>query len=156
LKVFIVFMALLVLNVGFLGHSADMDRYARLQRQLKWLAEEGASGAALLRDEAEYSAGRLCVDRQAAEGYIAYLLEHHQSQLLSDPSSAISAHMEVYDEKKGYEGADAYGIPETGPAVALRLEWDGPDLFRLPFLTVTHLERTVTYQWSDGLTSSFE
>lgn len=156
MKIFVVFLAILLLNVSYLSQSADLDRYSLLQRQLKVLAEEGACGAALFRDEDEYALGRLCVDRQAAEAYLDFLLANQRSLTETDPSATVEGHIEVFDDASGYGDADRYGISGASPAVVVELEWSGEDLFRLPFVSVTRLRRSATYQWAGGLTSALE
>jgi hypothetical protein len=156
LKVFIIFLALLVLNISFLCYWSDMDRYARMQNELKKLAEECASGAALFRDEEAYSCGSLSIDATAAEAYLTFVLEKMQARQPFSRSGAIAARMEIFDDVKGYAGAEACGIFGGGPAVMVELTWEGCDLFRLPLVCVETLKRSATYQWEGGLTSSLE
>lgn len=156
MKVFVVFLAILVLNVSFLCYWSDMDQYALMQKELKELAEECASGAALFRDKEAYSCGNLSIDEVAAEAYLTFLLEKAQTRGSFARAGTIVAHMEIFDDIKGYEGSEACGISGNSPAVMVELTFEGQDLFRLPFARVTTLQRTATYQWEGGLTSSLE
>ena len=147
MKVFIVFLAMLVLNVTFLCQWRDMDRYELLQKELKAMAEECASGAALYDDMEAYSLGRLSIDEEAAEVYLSLQLEKYSASTQLGRWGVLEARMELYDDVKGYEGAAVHGISGIGPAVMVELTYIGRDLFRLPFSCVTMLRRKAIYQW---------
>jgi len=155
LKVFLVFFAILILNISFLCQWSDMDRYAVLQKQLKILAEEAASGAALLRDETEYSFGRICIDSASAEAYVEHVLAEAEDGPYFGLSGQLAAELILFDDVKGYCGAEAHGVGTGEPAAVVVLSYQGRDLFRLPFLSVTEIRRTAVYEWAGGLTSSF-
>lgn len=153
MKVFIVFLAMLLLNMTFLIQWRDMDRYELLQKELKTMAEECASGAALYDDREVYSLGKLSIDQEAAEAYLSDRLEKYSAASRLGRWGLLEARMEIYDDVKGYGGAEAAGITGIGPAVLVELTYTGRDLFRLPFFCVTALQRKAVYQWEGGLTT---
>ena len=74
MKVFIIFFAMLMINVSFLSFNSDMDRYVKLQTHLKALAEESAAGASLFYDREAYSQGVIRINQNSANAYIEFLL----------------------------------------------------------------------------------
>lgn len=59
MKVYIVFIGLLIVHVGFMAFNQDMGRYLMLQNLFKDTSEECAAQAALLLDEEEYYQGHV-------------------------------------------------------------------------------------------------
>lgn len=155
MKVFIIFFAILILNISLLCYNSDMNRYMKVQAHLKACAEECAAGAALFLDAEAYSRGILVVDETSAHAYIDFMIKKSMENSAAYKGGAISASMVLMDDARGYEEANYYKINRRCPAVVVSLRYEGPDIFRLPFLCVESLERTATYQWEDGLTSSF-
>lgn len=155
MKVFIVFFAMLIINISFLSFSSDMDRYVMLQSHLKALAEESAAGASLFYDREAYSRGILCIDQENAGAYIEFLLEKAKSHYAIFSGGSIESKELFFDDIIGYENAFAYHIHKENPAIVVTLTYCGEDLFRLPFFNVSVVSRTATYQWDDGLTSLF-
>ena len=43
----------------------------------------------------------------------------------------------------------AYHVKQIRPCSVVRLFWEGPDLFRLPFFSLTGAARTAVYEWVD-------
>ena len=74
MKVFIVFLGLLIANVTFITYQGDLARYLRLQDFLKATAEECACGAAEYYDEEAFSRGEMLVDAVEAEKYVKYII----------------------------------------------------------------------------------
>lgn len=148
MKVFIVFLALLLINVSFLAFHTDMDQYQRLQVYLKAAAEEGAAGGALYQDEESYGQGLLVIDEQEAREYIAYQMGRTEKEL-SSIGGKVSWEAEIFDDEKGYEGCFAYGLDEGIPGIRLSVQVKCGDLFRLPFLTVCTVKRSAVYQWEN-------
>ncbi len=128
MKVMIVFLALVLLCVPILAFSTDMNRYQRMQAALKSLAENCAHAGALCVDAQALSKGDLKIDAQAAGEYVRLLLSRPVASELSG----------------GRIRAD---IAADGPVCTVRLDYDGPDIFRLPFLEVTHITRSSAYEW---------
>jgi len=155
MKVFIVFLAMMLVLTSFIAFSADMDRYVRLQAHLKALAEECAAGAALFTDESRYAEGDMVIDYDYAYAYTGFMAD---MSIAGDPpfrGGEIRPEIIIFDDEKGYSGIEAYGLRKRKPTVVVTLEYVSPrDIFRLPFLTEYTVTRTATYQWEDGLEGS--
>ena len=144
MKVMLVFLGLLVLGTVAVAHRGDMERYVRLQAELKALAEECAVGAALYYDEEAYSLGLLVIDRQEAEKYILALTQAAEQRLGPDGGTVLSHSMVIKDD---VSHSDVLG--DTSPSVTVQLQLLLPDLFRLPFLTVRQITRGAEYELAD-------
>lgn len=153
MKPFIVFIALMIINTGFLAFHTDMTRYEKLQVYLKAAAEEGACGSALYQDEEAYGRGVLAIKKADAEAFAAFYIGQTQKEL-GDIGGSVDYRLEIFDDEKGYKGCEAYGLAEGVPAVRLSLKVSCRDLFRLPFLSVTSVKRSAVYQWENRLTNS--
>ena len=155
MKIFIVFLAMMLVLTSFIAFSADMDRYVKLQGHLKALAEECAAGAALFTDESRYAEGDMVIDYDDACAYIGFMSD---AGVRGDPpfrGGEIRSSVKIFDDEKGYSGIETYGIRKRKPTVVVTLEFVSPrDLFRLPFLEEYAVTRTATYQWEDGLEGS--
>ncbi|MBR2001309.1 MAG: hypothetical protein IJ994_03265 [Firmicutes bacterium] len=147
MKVLIVFLGLLLINLSFLSYHSDLDRYEKLQTQLKAAAEEAAAGASLCQDEAQYGKGYLVIDGTAAEEYVTFVTDHVEQALPEYMDAEVSYEMRIFDDEKGYDGIEEYGVSEPYPAVWVRMTADSKDLFRLPFLEKTRTKRSAIYQW---------
>lgn len=155
MKVFIVFFAMLIINISFLSFNSDMDRYVKLQTHLKAIAEECASGASLFHDQEAYSKGFLSIAEAEANAYIDFVVN---KALEIDPAflrGNVNVEALYFDDSNGYAYCNEYRINKENPAVVVTLTYFGEDMFRLPFLAVNTASRTATYQWDDGLTSAF-
>jgi len=155
MKVFIVFCGLLIINVGFLSYQGDMNRYVQCQEYLKAVAEECASGASLYYDEASYSEGKFQFRYEEGEKYIGYIISESSENRPLPDGSAISYQVSFQDDNLGYDGdsfdkfegdkletEDRKGIPTVTVSVTASTE----DLFRLPFLEVTEIQRIARYE----------
>ena len=152
MKVFIVFMAMMLVLTSFLAFSADMDRYVKLQGHLKALAEECAAGAALFTDEDRYSAGEMVIDYDDAAAYVGFMSDMSVRGGPPFWGGEISSSIRIFDDEKGYSGLETFGIKKHKPTVVVTLEYTAEkDIFRLPFLSEHSLTRTATYQWEDGM-----
>lgn len=149
MKTFIVFLALILVFVSFLAFTCDMDKYVKLQDHLKVLAEDCACGSSLFTDEGEYAAGRLVINQKDAEEYVAFLIGKAQECMPPLANGRISAKMTIYDDEKGYDGAAAYGFSPGRPGAVVTLTYTGPDMFRLPFFSVSTATRTAVYRWEE-------
>ncbi|MBQ8589569.1 MAG: hypothetical protein IJ486_03850, partial [Firmicutes bacterium] len=147
MKVLIVFLALLLVNISFLSYHSDMDRYEKLQVNLKAAAEEAAAGAALCQEESQYGKGFLVIDRTGAEEYVAFMAEDMERRLPKAMEAEVEYELKIFDDEKGYDGLEVYGISETYPAVWVRMTVTSRDMFRLPFLEKTVTKRSAVYQW---------
>lgn len=153
MKVFIVFMGLLIINVSFLSYQGDLGRYVRCQAFLKAVAEECAAGASLYYDKEAYSGGKLRFNYEEGRKYIEYLIEESSRLAPLSGDSIIAYEVSFQDDFLGYEGGsgsgpDGGGTVETenNPSVTVELTAATEDLFRLPFLEVTEVKRAAKYE----------
>jgi hypothetical protein len=147
MKALLVFLGLLLICTGFVFYQNDMGRYMRAQTALKALAEECAAGAALYFDEAAYAEGRMVFNEGEARAYIAHMLA--VSGIPAPDAKAagpIVPTVSFYDDRGSYGvSVGAFGVVKH-PSVVVRLRVATEDLFRLPFLAVTALEREAMYE----------
>ena len=151
MKTFVVFLALMLLNVSFLSFHTDMDRYQKLQVYLKAAAEEAAAGGALCRDEEAFGSGLLAVREDDARRYAAFIIEGAEKELQESIGGSAEWKVEIFDDEKGYGGCEKYGLTQGLPAVLVSVNIKCRDLFRLPFLSVTSVKRSAVYQWENRL-----
>jgi hypothetical protein len=128
MKVFIVFLGLLIINVSFITYHGDLNRYVQLQRYLKDLAEEGAAGVAMYYDEEAYGKGLMIINREEGEKYISFLLDKAEEKLGFLDIKDINGDIEIFDDGEGAGG------PGATPRVTVILRLTVNDMFRLPFL----------------------
>ena len=147
MKILIVFLGLLLINISFLSYHSDMDRYVKLQTNLKAAAEEAAAGASLCQDEEQYGKGYLVIDALEAEEYVSFVAEDMERRLPEYMDADVLYEMKIFDDQKGYEGIESYGLEETLPAVWVCMTINSKDLFRLPFLEKRVTNRSAAYQW---------
>lgn len=145
MKVFIIFLGLFIINVSFLSYQGDMGRYVRSQAFLKALAEECASGASLYYDEDAYSGGQFQFQYEEGQKYIEYIIKESKNQMPLPAGSTISYEVKFEDDVLGYENGEAYGALNN-PSVRVVITAATEDLFRLPFLEVTRMERAAKYE----------
>lgn len=156
MKTFLVFLALMIVNVSFLSFHTDMTRYQKLQVYLKAAAEEGAAGGSLYQDGDAYRQGKLVIKKDDAEKYAALIMKKAEVELKKSIAGKVRFTVEIFDDEKGYAGCDQFGLSEGVPAVRLSLEVKCRDLFRLPFLAVTSVKRSAVYQWENRLTNTLQ
>ncbi|NLP29845.1 MAG: hypothetical protein GX363_01800 [Clostridiales bacterium] len=140
MKVFIVFIGLLILNVTFITYQGDLNRYVQLQNYLKAVAEECASGASLYYDEEAYSEGLMVINRVEAIKYVEDRVGRAFDSLNLEEKESLSYDIEIIDDSSG-ESLSPYVI------VTLRLNTN--DLFRLSFLKVNRVVRSAKYELVD-------
>lgn len=155
MKVFIVFFALLIINISFLTYQGDMGRYVRCQAFLKAVAEECAAGAALYYDEDAYSDGRFCFRQEEGLRYIEFILQESGKQMPLPHGSTIAYEVLFQDDAVGYQDDRGSGpsgggpdgeLGSSNPSVTVELKAATGDLFRLPFLKVTEIKRRAKYE----------
>ena len=149
MKTFLTFLGLLVVCLSLLCFTSDMDRYAKLQLHMKALAEECAAGCVLFTDEESYSQGLVVFREQDAGEYVDFMLRKAQSDSPLFLKGTLSAEIRLFDDEKGYDGLIAYHVRQMRPCSVVRLSWNGPDLFRLPFFSLRSAQRTAVYEWVD-------
>ncbi len=143
MKVFILFIALLILNMSFVSYIGDLNRYVQLQAFLKAVAEEAATGSALYYDEGAYSNGDMIINRAEGEKYIEYLLGQTKQKLKMSAGESLFAEMDILDDSNG---AADMGV---SPSVTVTLHLTVTDLFRLPFLSRKQVVRSAKYELAD-------
>ena len=149
MKTFLTFLGLLVVCLSLLCFTSDMDRYAKLQLHMKALAEECAAGSVLFTDDESYSQGLVVFRGSDAGDYVDFMLGKAQSDSALFLGGSLMAELRLFDDEKGYDGLIAYHVHQTRPCSVVRLYWSGPDLFRLPFFSLTEATRTAVYEWVD-------
>jgi hypothetical protein len=142
MKVFIVFLSLLIVNVSALVFQGDLGNYMHEQLLLKEAAEECAAGAAILIDEEEYSYGRITFDYQAGEKYAEEYLEYIKRNSRVMSKGEISCELTFEDDNKGYSTMNIKHIPSITSEIVVKTN----DVFRVPFIEVTRLERSARYE----------
>lgn len=139
MKVFLVFIGLMLVNVTFIAYQGDLHRYLRIQEFLKATAEECACGAAQYYDEEAYSSGVMKVNEAEAEKYVKYIEAKAGAILTKETGGILDYQMEIT--------GGAAGEPSGPPAVAVRLTYTAAsDLFRLPFLSAEQVTRAAKYE----------
>lgn len=149
MKPFIVFLALLIVNVSFLSFHSDMTRYEKLQVYLKAAAEEAACGGALFQDEEAYGRGVLAIKENEAQNYVNFVMEQTESELQKSIAGKVEYEVEIFDDQRGYDRCEEYGLKPGTPAVRVSMLVTCRDLFRLPFLRVEQIRRSSVYQWQN-------
>lgn len=142
MKVFIVFLGLLVINVSYLIYQGDMEKFVREQAFLKYAAEECAAGAALMLNEDEYGQGEIVFDYEEARQYAENHLQYVQKK--SNIEGTMVCELSFQDDQTGY-GSSNDEIPSVTATVTLETE----DVFRMPVITVTEIRRSSRYEWKE-------
>lgn len=132
MKVFIVFLGLLMVNLNFFAYTSDLNRFEKLEQRLKAAAEDCASGAALYYDHDLYGEGLYHIDQRKAQDYIAAQLEAAEKELNKYLICTLSAQAEFQDR-----------------SVVVAVNYQGEDLFRQPFLKKTEVTRIAEYKWEE-------
>jgi len=140
MKVFIVFIGMLIINISFLSYQGDMGRYIRCQTFLKAVAEECAAGAALYYDESAYSDGWFQFRYEEGHKYIKYIIEASKKKMPLPEDSIISYAVFFEDDSLGYESDNEI------PSVNVYVTAVTRDMFSLPFIEVTQVERAAKYE----------
>ena len=86
MKVFIIFMALLIVNMGLITFQDDHTVYENMQYDIKRIADDCAYGSSMFYDMEAYSEGYLQYDTEEAVRYIETILH---KRLDKDDGGAI-------------------------------------------------------------------
>lgn len=143
MKVYIVFIALLVLNATFITYQGDMNRYVRFQNYIKAVAEDAASGAALYYDEKDYSLGIMSINREEAMKYIAMLTSQAEEKLKLGDEDSLAVDMVVLDHNSKDNKVN------DPPSVTVTIKLTKKGLFRLPFITRDEVIRSAKYELAE-------
>lgn len=140
MKIFLISLSLFIINISFLSFQGDLSRYIQLRTFLKYQAEEFASGAALYYDEEEYGKGHMVIEQTEALAYMNHVISNLKLSSTIPIDTHVSYEMVILDDEKGY------GEGKEVPSVTVTLRMESPDIFRLPFLKVTEIERMARYE----------
>ena len=140
MKVLIVFLGLFVIQASFVSYQGDMTRYMGRQAELKFMAEECAFGAAALWNQEAYGEGEIRFDYEAGRKYATDFVNYR----IRDMEGVVDIRLNLTfdDDYTGYQPGSPSGVPAVTATLVLECE----DLFRLPFLTVTSLQRQSRYE----------
>lgn len=139
MKIFIVFLGLLVINVSYLSFQGDMEKFVREQAFLKFTAEECAAGAAMLLEEREYGQGKVVFNYEEGQRYADNYLNYVKEK--SKLRGALLCELSFEDDLTGYNGS-LNSIPAVTAVVKLETE----DIFELPVITMTKIQRSARYE----------
>ena len=170
MKVFMVFLAILIINISFLVYQGDLGRYLRTQTTAKAMAEECGAGAALFYQPAAYGDGYLVSNTEEAIRHIEYVIDHMKAadNYLQDQKIDYTAiffddtmtSREYYNGKLiavahfgyPYVFTDSNGKQVTvdSPAVIITIAIPADKIFRMPFLKPGQLIRSSMYELASG------
>ena len=140
MKVFIVFLCILLVSVGFLVYEGDYSNYLRLGEYLKDLAEEAAIAAAMYFDAHNFGQGLYILSETEGEKAVGYMIAEANASLAQVREGILTYELELFDAEKGFDGNDTY------PSAKVTVTYTCEDLFRLPFLRVTSVSRQGKYE----------
>lgn len=140
MKVLIIFLGLLALDVCFMSYQGDIEKFVRQQAMLKFMAEECAASAATFLDTEKFAEGDIVFDYVEGKRYTEEFIEFTKEKVGWE--GTVSFDLVYEDDLQGYQMENV----EENPAVIAHLTLEAEDLFRLPFLTLTKMERSTRYQ----------
>ncbi|MDD2189587.1 MAG: hypothetical protein PHV71_03255 [Eubacteriales bacterium] len=140
MKVFIVFIGMLIINMSFMSYQGDLSRFVRCQIYMKALAEECAAGASLYYDEAAYSEGLMYFRNEECRKYIDYIIKESETEMPLPKNSILTYEVSFEDDTQEHESKDNI------PSVTVVITAKTGDVFGLPFLKVTEVERASKYE----------
>ena len=142
MKAYIVFLGFFIVGIFAVSFQGDLGRYQHEQLLLKEAAEECAAGAALLVDEEAYADGKIVFDYEKGKEYVSDYLEYIKRNSKALTEGKVSYQIEFEDYNKGYSENNSSQIP----AVTVIIDVMTEDLFKVPFIEVTSLERSARYE----------
>ena len=132
MKVFIVFLALVMVFSAALIFSSDIAEYVRLQKRLKVLAEDCAETAAL------------CIDKEASEASGSLVIDFSRGRRAAEDLCKKAENCGEYS-KNAHISVKISPYGRLG--VRAELVFTGRDLFRLEFLHLETFSRSAAYEW---------
>ena len=138
MKMYMVFLALLIVNVGFMGFNQDMGRYLMLQNIFKDTSEECAAQAALLLNEEDYFQGR-----------IVFLKDDHDSKKALESVCQKIGIRDGYTLTLNYEDdSTSYAVSnsENNPRITATVMVNASSLFQTKLFDETIITRTSCYE----------
>ncbi|QIB69931.1 hypothetical protein Ami103574_11630 [Aminipila butyrica] len=142
MKVFIAFLGIFLVSISAVVYQGDLGAYGQEQLLLKEAAEECAAGAALFLEEDAYAKGSIVFNQQQGQTYIKDYLAYIKRNSKALSRGTVSYEAVFEDEDCGYASENFSRIP----AVTVDIRVATEDLFRLPFVKVTSLERRARYE----------
>lgn len=138
MKIYIVFLALLIVHVGFMSFNQDMGRYLMLQNLFKNTSEECAAQAALLLDEEEFYKGRVIFlkDNQDSERALKVVCQR------IGLSQGYSLTLDYEDDSTSY----SHNNPDNNPRVTATINVDVSTLFQTRLFDETVITRISCYE----------
>jgi hypothetical protein len=138
MKVYIVFLGLLIVHVHFMVFNQDLGRYIMLQNLFKDTSEECAAQSALLLDEDEYYQGRIVFLKNGEDS--ERVLEQACQKLGLEDGYLLTLHYEddnyLYDQNN----------PEMNPRVTARISVYVSSLFTSEMFEGLTINRTSCYE----------
>ena len=166
MKVFIVFLALMFVNVNMMIFQNDLSVYRAVQNSLKETAEDCAYAASLYTDDVSYADGYLKFDCEAGIQYIEHRINEYRNKAGKIGISNISYNVYFFDEYgtcriyingagSGEKNAISYpydfvsliGQNEliTEPCVKVEISADTSNVFRHEFINANNTVRSSEY-----------
>lgn len=138
MKVYIVFLGLLIVHVNFMSYNQDLGRYIMLQNFAKVISEECAAQAALLLDEEEFY-----------KDHIIFSKEEADSERVLKTSCNRLGIIEGYTLDLKYEDdSSSYDIEneDRNPRVTATISIDVSSLFNTAFFEDAIITRSSCYE----------
>jgi hypothetical protein len=138
MKIYIVFIGLLIININFMAFNQEMGHYIMLQNLFKATSEECAAQAALLLDEGEYY-----------KGYVVFLKDEEDSERALESACEKIGLSEGYTLTLDYEDDATYydsNNLDENPRVTATIKIDVSSLFTTKIFRETIIERSSCYE----------
>ncbi len=166
MKVFIVFLALMFVNVNMMIFQNDMSVYKSAQNSLKEAAEDCAYAASLYTDDASYADGYLKFDCESGIQYIEDRIDEYRKKSGRRRMDKISYTVYFFDEyglcaiyKDGVRSGEINGISYpysftsfsghseviSEPCVKVEISADTSGAFRQEFISTGATVRSSAY-----------
>lgn len=140
MKVFLLFLALLLVFTAFFIYEGDFGNYLRLSGYLKHIAEEASLAATLYFDEQIYGQGMYVLSEKEGRKAVEYIVDEAEKNLSGAREGTLSYELVLHDDEKGYPPGESF------PSAEVTVTYTCADLFRLPFLRLTEVKRQSKYE----------
>lgn len=138
MKVYIVFLSLLIVNVAFIGFHQDMGRYLMLQNIFKDTSEECAAQAALLLDEEEFYQGEIIFLKDSKDS--ERVLETVCQRMGIEDGYTLTLNYE--DDSTNYHSTNS----NKNPRVTATIKINVSSLFKTKLFEETIITRSSCYE----------
>lgn len=166
MKVFLTFLALLLVYVSLLTFRTDLDSFYQAQSWTKTVAEDCAAGAALYYQEESMGNGLWICEATEAMEHINYILNFQKNNHKFYSDGKIDYEIRFYDDdltcdvyRNGayqssisfqypvrFHDSKGYEIQVSEPSVIVTLSITSKHFFRLPFLRQPDITRSTMYE----------